>query len=196
MKEIVRYGFILALICIIASGLLAAVYSLTKARIIAQLKAEERAALLEVLPEGINFEPVKADGNIIYYKAYDKESELAGVAFKTSAKGYSSQIDTMAGITQDGTITAIKILNQNETPGLGTKIIEVSDDTTIWDVARGRKKTKEIKKPWFQERFRSKRIEDLKNIQAITGATISSKAVIDSVEKKAKEIKELIENGK
>lgn len=196
MKEIVRYGFILALICIIASGLLAAVHSLTKARIIAQAQAEEKAALLEVLSEGINFEAVKAGGDIIYYKAHSKENKFVGVAFKASAKGYSSQIDTISGMTRDGAITAIKILNQNETPGLGTKIVEISDDTTIWDVAKGKKKAQTIKKPWFQERFKGKKIEDLKDIQAITGATISSKAVIDSVEKKAKEIKELIENEK
>lgn len=196
MRDVLRYGFILASICIIAGGLLATVHFLTRARIAAQVQAEEKAALLEVLPEGINFEPMKSGSDIVYYKAYGKENKFLGVAFKTSAKGYSSQIDTMVGMTRDGTITTIKILNQNETPGLGSKIVEISDDTTIWDVARGKKKTQQTMKPWFQERFKSKKIEDLKNIQAITGATVSSKAVIDSVEKKAKEIRELIENGK
>ena len=47
MKEILRYGFILGLICIVASGLLVTVNSLTKSRIIAQAQEEEEASLRE-----------------------------------------------------------------------------------------------------------------------------------------------------
>jgi len=172
MKEIVRFGVILALICIVASGLLAGVNSLTKARIIAQAKAEEEAALSEVLPEAVNFEPIQSDGDIIYYKGCNKDNKFVGVAFKASKKGYSSVIETMAGMTRDGTITAIKILSQNETPGLGAQVSE----------------------PDFTGQFKNKK--DLNEVQAITGATISSKAVIDSVKNKAEEIKALIKDEK
>jgi electron transport complex protein RnfG len=75
-------------------------------------------------------------------------------------------------MTKDGTITAIKILNQNETPGLGARIIE----------------------PEFTRQFSNKDLSALNDIQAITGATISSRAVIEAVKKKAGEIKELIKN--
>jgi len=174
MKEMLRYGFILALICIFASGLLAGVNSLTKARIMAQAKAEEEAALSEVLPQAIRFEPVKSESEIIYYKGYNQDNQFVGAAFTTSGKGYSSTIETMVGMTKDGTITAIKILSQNETPGLGAGIVE----------------------PAFSGQFAKKNIQALTQVQAITGATISSRAVIDSVKKKAEEIKELIKNEK
>lgn len=172
MREMVRYGLILALICIVAAGLLAGVNSLTKARIIAQAQAEEEASLKEVLPEAVHFEPVKSGDDILYYKAYNKDGKLIGVAFKATGKGYSSTIETMVGMLKDGIITAIKILNQNETPGLGAQVAE----------------------PKFSSQFAKQK--DLNNIQAITGATISSKAVIDSVKKKAEEIKALIKNEK
>jgi electron transport complex protein RnfG len=170
VKEMIRYGFILAIICIVAAGLLAGINTLTKPRIIAQAQAEEEASLREVLPLGAHFEAVKSQDSIVYYNAQDKAGKLIGVAFKTSGKGYSGTIETMAGMLKDGTITAIKILNQNETPGLGARVSE----------------------PDFTGQFKNKR--DLVNVQAITGATISSKAVIDSVEKKAQEIKGLIKN--
>jgi electron transport complex protein RnfG len=166
----VRYGFILALICIVAAGLLAGVNSLTRPRIIAQELAEEEASLKEVMPLAERFEAVKVDNEILYYKAFDKDSKLIGVAFKAAQKGYSSTIETMVGLLKDGTITAIKILNQNETPGVGVLVAEKD----------------------FTSQFANK--IDLNDVQAITGATISSKAVIDSVKKKAEEIKKLIKN--
>ena len=182
MKEMMRYGFVLAIICIIASGLLAGVNSLTKPKIIAQARAEEQSSLKEVLPQAENFEPVhpytfaakgvgvKSAEDIIYYKAYDKNGKFMGAAFKASGKGYSSTIEVMVGMLDDGTITAIKVLSQNETPGLGANVAE----------------------PPFTSQFSHKK--NLDDVQAITGATISSKAVIDSVRKKAQEIKELIKN--
>ena len=174
MKELIRYGLILALICSVAAGLLAGMNSLTKSRIIAQAQAEEEASLREVIPEGVYFEAVKSGSDIIYYKAYAQERKLIGFAFKASGKGYSSTIETMVGMKNDGTITTIKILSQNETPGLGAQVT----------------------KPSFSKQFNHKNLQGLSEVQAITGATISSKAVIDSVKKKAEEVKALIKNEK
>ncbi len=168
MKEIIRYGFILAIICIVASGLLAGVNSLTKPRIIAQALAQEESGLKEIFPEAVHFQAVKSGKEVIYYKALDKDSKLIGVAFQAGAKGYSSTIETMVGMLTDGTIVAIKILSQNETPGLGAQVAE----------------------PHFTNRFKNKKYSD--DIEAITGATISSGAVIEAVKKKAAEIRELI----
>ena len=172
MRETIKYGFILSLICIVASGLLAGVNSLTRSIILAQVRQEEEASLREVIPGSEHFEPVKKGEDIIYYKAYNKDGKFIGVAFKATGKGYSSTIETMAGMTKDGSITAIKILNQNETPGLGAGIVESS----------------------FTGQFANKNIQGLNGIQAITGATISSKAVIDSVREKTKEIQKLIKD--
>lgn len=171
MKEMTRYGFILSLICIVAAGLLGGVNSLTKSRIIAQAQAQEEQSLKEVLPEGEIFKPIKIKDEIVYYDVFDKTEKLCGVAFKVSSKGYSSTIEAMVGMLKDGTISAVKILSQNETPGLGTQVAEEK----------------------FIGQFKNRL--DLSTVQAITGATISSKAVINSVEKKAKEIQGLIKNG-
>jgi electron transport complex protein RnfG len=170
MKEMLRYGFILGLICLVASGLLAGMNSLTKDRIIAQEKSGEEAALLEVMPSAQDFEPVKSDGDILYYKAKDKNGQPVGFIFKASAKGYSNTIETLVGMKKDGSISAIKVLSQNETPGLGSRVVE----------------------PSFTGQFANKDTQNLDQVAAITGATISSTAVIESVKKKAEEIKGLI----
>ena len=172
MKEMLRYGFILALICLVASGLLATVNSLAKGKILAQVKLEEEASLREVIPEAESFQPVKHGEEIIYYQAVDKKGRPTAVVFKATNKGYSSAIETMVGMEKNGTIIAVKVLNQNETPGLGNRILQ----------------------PSFTGQFTAKNIQRLDEVQAIAGATISSRAVLDSVKKKAEEIKGLIEN--
>lgn len=172
MKEMARYGFILSLICAIASAALALTNAITNSRIIAQSKIEEEASLKEVVPEAARFEPVVEKDEVIYYRAYDKDNKFIAVAFKASGKGYSSSVETMVGMKLDGIISAIKVLNQNETPGLGARIVE----------------------PSFTGRFCGKNTQSLDTVQAITGATISSRAVIDSVKKKAEEIQKLVGN--
>jgi electron transport complex protein RnfG len=172
VKEMIRYGFILALICVIAAGLLAGMNALTKSRIIAQAQAEEESSLKEVMPDAAKFEPVKSGEDILYYKSLDKGGKMVGVVFKASGKGYSSVVETMVGMLKDDTITAIKVLSQSETPGLGARVAEKE----------------------FTSQFKNKNAINLADVQAITGATISSKAVMDSVKEKAKEIKELIKN--
>jgi electron transport complex protein RnfG len=174
MKEMARYGFILALICFVAAGLLSGVNSLTKNKIIAQASAEENASLKDVFPQADNFKEVKSDGSILYYQAMDNNGEVIGAAFKVEAKGYSSTIVTMAGMFLDGKINAIKVLSQNETPGLGSQVSENK----------------------FIGQFSGRNIEDIAGVSAVTGATISSRAVINSVDKKAKEVRELLRNAK
>jgi electron transport complex protein RnfG len=169
------YGLRLGLICLLASGLLAGMNALTKNKIMAQAQAEEQASLKEVVPAGEHFEEVKSQaGEVIYYKAHDKNGKLIGVAFKTSGKGYSSTVETMVGMGLDGAIINIKVLSQNETPGLGARVVE----------------------PDFTGQFARKDIQNLNEVQAITGATISSRAVMDAVKKKAEEIQALIKNEK
>jgi electron transport complex protein RnfG len=174
MKEMIRYGCILSLICVVASAALAGVNALTQPKITAQAKTEEEMSLKEVFTEGERFEAVKSGNDTLYYKVYNKEGSCIGAAFKASKKGYSSVVETIAGITNDGAITAIKVVNQNETPGLGSRVTE----------------------PAFRGQFSSKNIRSLNDIQAIAGATISSKTVMDSVKKKAEEIIELMKNEK
>lgn len=176
MKEMARYGFILALICVVAAGLLATVNALTGPKILAAALSEEQSALKEVMPLAAKFTAVKldVDKEILYYKAFDNQGKLIGFVFKASGKGYSSVIETLAGIFLDEKISAIKIISLNETPGLGMRVTEDK----------------------FTDQFNHQNSLDLSGVQAITGATISSRAVMNSVMKKAQEIKELIKNDK
>ena len=191
MKDALKYRLILMVICVIAAGLLAVVNRVTRPVIIARSEEEKKSSLKEVLPQAESFEPVKEGDRVLYYGAYDKEKNLIGVAFIASAKGYSSEIETMVGLTMDGTITAIKILQQNETPGLGSRVQEVKDDLTLFDAMAGRKSTASSK-PWFQQQFSGKKLDELAEVDGISGATISSRAVIDSVKKKTEDISQLL----
>ncbi|MDD4955210.1 MAG: RnfABCDGE type electron transport complex subunit G [Candidatus Omnitrophica bacterium] len=170
MKEILKCGLILCVICVVASGLLAAVYSFTSAQIDKQNKNETGEALKQVMPRAIRFEAVKSGEEITYYRCYGKDNKVNGFIFKAKAKGYSSEIETLAGLSLQKKITAIKVISQNETPGLGTR---VTDET-------------------FSQQFTGKSAGDISQVSAISGATISSRAVIKSVEEKLKELQKIL----
>ena len=92
------------------------------------------------------------------------------MAVKTfSDNGFGGRIELIVGLLRDGTITGYKVLSQKETPGLGTKIAEedfagqfVGLNSYLDDISLTRSGG---------------------SIDAVTGATISSKAVIDAVGK-------------
>lgn len=170
MKKILRHDLTLLLICVIASIFLSGVNFVIKSRFAGQAKMDEISSLKEVMPEAERFVEVKSGEKIVYYKAYAKDGELIGAAFKASGKGYSSTIETLVGMKKEGEITAVKVLSQNESIGLGARVVG----------------------PAFIGQFSHKSIQKLSEVQGLTGATISSKAVIDSIAKKAQEIKEII----
>lgn len=203
IPENLKYILTLTAICFITASLLSGVYLLTRSKILEQKAQQQGRALKEVLPEAGYFQPVMREGKVIYFKAYmsSAKKKMVGYAFPAEAKGYSSTIETMAGMDRQGRIIAIKILDHNETPGLGAKISEVLVTKTLWQAIRElfSKKTQEQRisaEPWFCVQFKGKKLSDLivvktpteKNIQAITGATISSEALTDSVREKAKEV--------
>jgi electron transport complex protein RnfG len=150
----------IGIICILALGLSAG-FSL----------AEENPDLKEVLPQAASFTAVKKGKEILYYKAQGPDGKLIGAVFEAKGKSYS-EINTLVGMLKDGTLTAIKVLAQEETPGIGSRVAA----------------------PEFTDRFRN--IKDISQVQAITGATVSSSAVIEAVKKRAEEIKNLMTNDK
>lgn len=186
-----KFSLTLLVICLASSVLLSVIYNLTRPKILAQQKNEEEASLKEVFAVAASFEPVQEAGQTVYYRALDADKKLCGYAFKAVKRGYSSDIATMVGLNLDGTINRIKILSQNETPGLGTRVTEVLSKETLWDVILKKVKVRSVERPWFQVRFDGARADDLKNaVPVITGATITSSAVIDSIQQKAKEVME------
>lgn len=175
MGNILKLSMILMLVTVVAALTLAGVNSVTKPLIEEQKRLAVQNALLEVVPdaaEGVYVDIGEKEGEL--FKAYVSKdtTELVGFAFKAYGKGYSSTIETMVGLDLSGNIKGIKVLFQQETPGLGTKIEEV--------------KYGELS-PWFCDQFKSKVAEvvavdkDNGEITSITGATISSRAVTKSV---------------
>lgn len=168
MKETIKYGFILGLICFLASSVLAIVNGITEPKIELQKKQEENSGLKEVMPDSTSFKPVFQDDKIIYYLVYNDNNKLSGFVVRAQNKGYSSDIEVLAGLNTNLEITNIKILSQNETPGLGSLITE----------------------PSFLGQFKGKNLDTFQEVQAITGATISSSAVINAVKTRISELKE------
>lgn len=199
MNNIFRFAFILFLVNFIASAILAGTYGITKARIERQQNLLQEEALKHVMPEtvGGRLEPIVEDNITKYWKVF-KGADItpSGYVFIAKKYGYSSVIETMVGIKKDGTITGVRVLSQNETPGLGAKMVEIISNRTLFsalgEIFSKKKHKKEVILPHFTEQFVNRDIKELElsknNIHAITGATISSRAVLDSVKSKGLEI--------
>lgn len=187
--KIIKLGLTLMLICLVAGAALAVTYRLTKEAIEERALEKQLRALKVVLPQATHFSDRKAGVEIDYYEGFDREEQVVGYAVPGEAKGYSSVIQVVVGIDPDGWITGIKITEQKETPGLGTRAVEVPSTRTFWEAILGRGEAEEPGRPWFEAQFTGKLLEDLKvvtgetdtEIQALTGATITSRAVTDAV---------------
>lgn len=152
---------VLTVICIVASALLGLTYNVTKDQIAAVQKAASDAAMIEVLPGAATFSEYDAAqiGNDAILLAAKEESGL-GYVFKVQDKGFGGAYVIMVGIAPDGTVTGAKLLDNAETPGLGSKTGEAD----------------------FTSRFTGVDEAGLPEVQTITGATISSSAFKRCVE--------------
>ena len=179
MKQLFKFGLILASICFAASLVLAMTYEATKPVIDSRAKEDEAKALSgSVMPEADDFREKAVDG-IEYYEAY-KNKRLIGYCVKAVGSGYGGYFHIIIGVDRSGVIKGVEVLDHQETPGLGAKIVEVKEGE---------------KEAWFLRQFRGKDAKSiaLKDIDAITGATISSKAVVDAVNRSIKGFLEKIE---
>lgn len=169
-----RYAFTLMLICLISSGVLAFTYKVTHPVYLERLAEEEKVALAEILPLAADFKEMKYK-DYSYFVGLNKGGEPIGYIIRAQASGYSSTIKMLAGIDEQGGILGVKILSQQETPGLGARVTEMR---------------KGEQTPWFTRQFKGKNFKDLnlKNIEAITAATITSTAVVDGLKKEISEI--------
>lgn len=173
-KEIISLGLILFLITAIAAVILGGAYQVTKEPIAIQQKKENDDAMKEVLPKAETFEKqeIQLDETSIIKEVNQGKtgSDVAGYAIKVSPKGYAGLIEMMVGISEDGKVEGIKILNHSETPGLGAKAPEPEFS--------GQYKGKSIEQPIVVVKADPAKDNEIK---AITGATISSNAVTTGV---------------
>ena len=113
---------VLVVICFVASAVLAGVFQITDPMI--QQRAAEAAsqARTQVLPAGRNFEPFDgelAEGVTDAYVA----GNGAGAVCSTSFNGFGGAVKLMVGMDQDGKITGIQVMEQSETPGVGSNAL-------------------------------------------------------------------------
>ncbi len=166
----------LTLISMVASACLGFVYEFTKEPIALANLNKKLSAIRQVVPDFDN-DPAKemfrlptGEGDSLDIYPAKKNNEIVGYAINTyTTKGFSGKIDLMAGFKPDGTIINISVLEQKETPGLGTKMTE----------------------PGFKDQFKEKNPDEFVmkvkkdggQVDAITAATISSRAFCDAAQR-------------
>lgn len=191
LRDIVKPAIILFLICLITAMLLALTYNFTKDTIAQRAVSDMEAAKQEVFPDANEFreienieeliagntwmEPVKAA-----FECYEGD-DMKGYVYSIKVAGYGGEITMTVGISLDGTIRGVKIGENSETPGLGKK----------------------VKDPNFSSQFAGKNPGELaltvvktgstkvEEIDGISGATVSSKAVVRGVQAALNMTKEL-----
>ncbi|MFP4288419.1 MAG: RnfABCDGE type electron transport complex subunit G [Bacteroidales bacterium] len=175
-KESTFTSMVLTLVIIttIASFVLATVYNLTAEPIAKSRQAKRTNAIREVLPafdslRTTNYLPQTGEDSLEFNFAYQRD-ELVGIAISTyTKKGYSGEIRAMVGFQPDGTIIDVVALQHAETPGLGDKIEKGKSDWS--DQFKG-------KNP---ENFDLSVKKDNGDVDAITAATITSRAYCDAI---------------
>jgi electron transport complex protein RnfG len=178
MRDILKLVITLTTISIVAAFSLAFVYDVTKEPIAQSLREEKLAAIRAVLPEydnapdqqvqsiGLGRDQRGREQKLEFYVA-TRQGEWVGTAFTSSGKGFGGEIVLMLGITPNKQINRVKVLNHKETPGLGAKVAQAK----FIDQFNGR--------PISAEELKVKK--DGGDIDAVTGATISSRAVTAAI---------------
>ena len=170
-KEIIVPAVSLFLICVVVTALLALTNAVTAPKIDALAVETQEASKKQVLSSAASFsdeKQIEKDGvSYTYYDGLASDGSVMGYVFVTSAKGYGGDISVMVGVLGDGTVAGVNILSINETAGLGMN----------------------AKNQSFLDQFlgKSGEIGVAKNnssdteIQALTGATITSRAMATAV---------------
>ena len=198
MNQTIRFPLILALICCVVALGVGGVFVMARERI-EKLEMERREeALQEIFGEGAYTELLREaeDPAKNIHKVFDAQDVLAGYSTTGSAQGYGSRIRVLVGVAPElDRIKAIRMLFQQETPGLGARIEEIETKTTWFKLLTGQAEDEGERAPWFLEQFSGYPLEEGRlqkddagrlvagdaQVDAITGATVSSDAVVEAV---------------
>ncbi|MBQ7541151.1 MAG: FMN-binding protein [Clostridia bacterium] len=168
-KKIIMPAVALLLICLVATSLLALTNQVTAARIETIAAQAENEARARVFPEARSFGEAKTVDSATYCEALDSTGKCIGYTFTTSAKGYGGDVSVMTGVRRNGTVRAVEILDvSNETPGLGQNAKQDGFKAQFYD-----------KSGVIGVSTASKSAEN--GIDALTGATYTSRGVTDAV---------------
>ena len=171
-KDILKITFNLVVVYLIGGFILAIVYAKTSPIMYKNAVTEKERALKRLMPYADNIEKI-GDWTIhekhAEYFIAKNGNTVTGYIIQSFGKGYSSYINTLIAVDKDFKVQRISILGHAETPGLGD----------------------EIETEGFRKQFAGKDTDHLKvlksdtteYVQAISGATISSRAVTEDAVK-------------
>jgi len=172
----------LAVVGMLSGLVLVFVYSYAMPKTKANVKTETEVAIKTIFPATDNIK--KIDGKELF-KVIDSQGTLLGYAFGAEGNGYQGLIKLIIGVSPDLlTMKGMKVLESQETPGLGAEIA----NTPFLSQFDGLPLTHNIE--YVKNQKPTKRYE----IEAITGATISSRAVCSMINKKVAEVKKTLKD--
>ena len=202
MKEEKNHGIVylavfLLLTCAVAAAVMAVTAHLTEKPILERQKSRIEQALVQVLPpfDSVEQKDVEsADGVPSVLFTVRKNGAIAGYAVQTSSrKGYGGSILALTGFEPDGTIHRIVVIQHAETPGIGTKVVSRQRVKTVSSLFRREAPDDSLPANEALDSYNGKNAmqfasgEPAPSVHFVTGATISSHAVLD-LERRAAEI--------
>lgn len=171
-------AWLVLLLAVCFGGALSAIEVTLKPRIMANRLAETIGQIPLLVP-GAATGSKEMIGEIPAYRALDDSDQTVGWVIPTGGQGFADRIEVLVGLDAGAErITGVYVLDQKETPGLGNKIVE--------DAWRGQFTGKALGAPLVVTK--AKPGSD-REIQGVTGATISSDAVVDIVNRTSREFR-------
>lgn len=189
-----RMILVLTSIGLLSGGFLSSVGLLTKEKIALNKQKEVKKAIIEVTPGTRSSQKLYEDEEekLTIYAGFDEDGILVGYAIQTSGIGFQDEISFMLGTNTALTkINSLAILDQKETPGLGAKITDRESFLKYWE-------NKDCSGSLILRKPAVSSPEELSasEINTITGATISSESVLDTVNSSLVKVRILKEEGK
>ena len=167
MKEFLKLMLVPAAICALCAALLGYVNARTEAPIREGQAKRELASAAALLGTDSVEKAVSADGTVTGFVARAASGEIAGIAVQgASSHGYGGDLRILVGFDAAGKVKDYGVLEMHETPGLGAKVDKESTHETI--------RSAPFPSDW-------KVRQDGGPIQAITAATISSRALMEAL---------------
>lgn len=185
IKTIAHPAFVLFIIVFVSVALLVFFDGITREKIELINAQNSEKARIEVLPEAKGFEKIEFEEKDIVKEIYEghSDNEIAGYCVSVVPKGYGGDITMTVGIDKDLKVTGVKITNSSETAGLG-KNAEKEDFTNQYI---GLEKGINVVKGTANK--------EKNEIDALSGATITSKAVSKGVDRAIEEVEKILKEG-
>jgi len=173
-NEIIKPVLVLVCICLVVTALLAYINSVTSPIISKAEQEKTEQAMTEVLADADGFEKPEIENLPDRVTEVYTATNGAGYVFMLTTKGYGGDMKLICGMKSDGTIEECKTLSHAETSGLGSKTAEDP----------------------YRNQYCGKSADTLGEVDAITGATISSTAYKNAIEDAFKAYDMIKEAGK